>query len=335
MNIKVISDKHEWDGWIRNHSVLNPFTQSWIWGDVLISEGKTVERLAIVNGEETVAQAQIVYSKILFGWQYAFCPKGPVIDTVKYAQAEAEIYKTIIAFLRKKNVVFFRCEPSSAIANIGMRAVRTVDINPPATLILNLNKPADQLRAGMHPKTRYNIALAQKKHVTVKQGKDFGIFWQLMNKTGRRDNFSLHHKTHYEKVLAAPEVFQLTAFINETPVACAVFIGFGNTFTYLYGASDYEYRNVMAPYLLQWEGMEMGNDYGSAWYDFFGVAPSLSEPSKSSEYNYDPKHQYAGVTRFKLGFGGEPHQDPGTFDVVVQKYRYAVYMLMRTVRRWM
>jgi lipid II:glycine glycyltransferase (peptidoglycan interpeptide bridge formation enzyme) len=109
-----------------------------------------------------------------------------------------------------------------------------------------------------------------------------------------------------------------------------VFIGFGNTFTYLYGASDYEFRNLMAPYLLQWEGMEIGNDFGSTWYDFFGVAPRINE---GQEYVYDLKHQYAGVTRFKLGFGGVAHQDPGTYDVVVRPFKYVIYQFVRKLRR--
>lgn len=89
----------------------------------------------------------------------------------------------------------------------------------------------------------------------------------------------------------------------------------------------------MAPYLLQWEGMEIGNDFGSKWYDFFGVAPRLSAQSQDSEYNYDPKHQYAGVTRFKLGFGGVAHQDPGTYDMIIRPCTYRLYQLARSFRR--
>jgi lipid II:glycine glycyltransferase (peptidoglycan interpeptide bridge formation enzyme) len=330
MEIKIIKNKEEWNGWIFTHASSHHFTQSWLWGDILIAEGKIVDRLAVVEKERVVAQAQVVYSSIFFGWQYAFCPKGPVVGTLEDKNLELKVYETLVRFLNRKNIIFFRCEPSLEIKHRGINSVRTIDSNPSATLLLNLNKTGDQLRAQMHPKTRYNISLAQKKDLKISQEKNIEVFWHLMNKTGSRDNFSLHHKAHYEKVLTAPDVFQLTAYYGKTPVACAVFIGFGNTFTYLYGASDYEFRNLMAPYLLQWEGMEIGNDFGSTWYDFFGVAPRINE---GQEYVYDLKHQYAGVTRFKLGFGGVAHQDPGTYDVVVRPFKYVIYQFVRKLRR--
>ncbi len=335
MQITVIKNQNEWDSWFLQKPEPHSFAQSWAWGDILISEGKKVERLAIIENELVIAQAQVVYSPIFFGWQYAFCPKGPVVDSLRSEDEKIQIYKIIKKYLKNKNCIFFRIEPGVLpVMPHSFFFKKTIDINPSTTLLLNLNQTAAQLRGNMHPKTRYNIALAEKKNIKIVQEKNLEVFWMLMNKTGSRDKFSLHHKKHYEKILAAESIFQLTAYYNSVPVACAVFIGFGNTFTYLYGASDYEYRNLMAPYLLQWEGMELGNDFGSKWYDFFGVAPRvLSASSTSTDYIYDDKHQYAGVTRFKLGFGGIPYEAPGTFDLVSDKTKYKIYTLLRWLRR--
>jgi peptidoglycan pentaglycine glycine transferase (the first glycine) len=358
MEIKVIKNREQWDGWFLARSEPHSFTQSWAWGDILIAEGKRIERLAVIEGDMVLAQAQVVYTPIFFGWQYAFCPKGPVLDESRIKNYELRIYETVINYFKKQNVLFFRVEPRFKIQNSKFEINRSIDISPPATLLLDLNKSADQLLAGMHPKTRYNISLAKKKNMKISLEKNLDVFWNLMNKTGSRDKFGLHHKGHYAAVLASKAVSQLTAYHDAVPVACAVFIGFGNTFTYLYGASDYAYRNLMAPYLLQWEGMEIGNDFGSKWYDFFGVAPrqqsassaviptkeeSLSDQNENGQrsfakaqddsYEYDSKHQYAGVTRFKVGFGGVPYEDPGTFDVVISKYKYDLYKLLRRLRR--
>jgi lipid II:glycine glycyltransferase (peptidoglycan interpeptide bridge formation enzyme) len=84
-------------------------------------------------------------------------------------------------------------------------------------------------------------------------------------------------------------------------------------------------------YLLQWEGIRLGKKLGYTHYDFFGIAPACK--GERGEYVYDEKHQYAGVTRFKLGFGGEVVEHPGTFDLILQPMKYKVYQLFRTLRR--
>ncbi len=333
MQIKPVYNQEQWDGWLKINTQHNNFTQSWAWGDVLLAEGKSVERLAVVEGDRVLAQAQVVYSKIIFGWQYAFCPQGPVVAENRIQNIEYRVYETIINCLKNKNCIFFRVEPA-AKSDAFFEARKTIDINPPATLILDLTKSAEELLAGMHQKTRYNIHLAEKKGLQINQEKNLEVFWNLMNKTGSRDKFSLHSKSHYEKVLQSPIVFQLTAYSGNTPIAVAVFAKFGNTFTYLYGASDYAHRDLMAPYLLQWEGIKIGKNSGCRWYDFFGVAPRLrSATPGQAGYEYDPRHQYAGVTRFKLGFGGAPQQSVGTFDVVIDKNKYIFYNFLRKLRR--
>ncbi len=325
MKILNIANQDQWDGWLKNNSQHNPFTQSWAWGDILLAEGKKVERLAVVDGEKVLAQAQVVYSDLPLGWQYAFCPKGPVFEKSEIRNPKSEIYGCFLDYLKNKNCIFFRVEPENIqypISNIK----KSVDINPSATLILNLEKKEEELLAGMHQKTRYNIHLAEKKELKISSEKNLEVFWLLMNQTGARDKFKLHAKNHYSRVLNSPLIFQLAAYFNNTPVATAVFAKFGNMFTYLYGASDYAHRDLMATYLLQWEGMKMGKSSGCQWYDFFGVAPL-------TDGNYDQRHQYAGVTRFKLGFGGMPHQAPGTFDLVIDYKKYQIYNLLRKIRR--
>jgi len=315
MKILNIVNQEQWDSWLKNNSQHNPFTQSWAWGDILLAEGKKLERLAVVEGDMVLAQAQIVYSNLPFGWQYAFCPQGPAIN-LRFKNEDLRIYETITNYVKNKNCIFFRIEPDLINLNSKILILKSPDINPPATLILDLKKSEEELLAGMHQKTRYNIHLAEKKsaggRIKIKDEKNLEVFWSLMNQTGARDKFKLHDKSHYQQVLNSPLIFQLTAYLNNTPVATAVFAKFGNTFTYLYGASDYAHRDLMAPYLLQWEGIKMGKSSGCRWYDFFGVAPV-------TDGNYNLQHQYAGVTRFKLGFGGAPFQAPGTFDLVIEK----------------
>lgn len=343
MKILNIDNQERWDDWLKNNSRRNCFTQSWEWGNILSAEGKKVEQLAVVEGEKILAQAQVVYSALPFGWQYATCPKGPVVDEVRMMNDEVRIYEMITNYLKNKNCIFFRIEPVSIIHDSKFIIQKSIDINPSATLILDLKKPEEELLSGMHQKTRYNIHLAEKKKLDIKNIKNIEILFSLMQKTGKRDGFNLHAKKHYASILNSKDSYQLTVFLPITsisniqyPIATAVFFNFGNTLTYLYGASDYAHRDLMAPYLLQWEGIKMGKSFGCEWYDFFGVAPkklTINNEQLTTEYNYDLHHQYAGVTRFKLGFGGTPIQAPGTFDVIIDKNKFMLYNFLRKLRR--
>lgn len=326
MQIRVVENRGQWG---QNM----PFSQSWEWGEILISEGKKVERLEVEENGVVLARAQVVYTRLPFDWQYAFCPKGPIFCHSEQSEESLnETFKTLAEYLKSKNCVFFRVESEQ----IPDKAIKTIDITPRATSILDLGKSEGELLANMHQKTRYNINLAAKKDLKVVSEKNSEIFIKLEKDTAKRDNFKIHPEEHYKKVINSEFAHQLTAFCENTPVASAVFAGFGDTFTYLYGASDYSHRELMAPYLLQWEGIKMGKRLGYKFYDFFGIAPIINpSPIRGGVGGgvYDTHHQYAGVTRFKAGFGGAVSEAPGTFDLIIDKKKYRIYGWLRRLRR--
>lgn len=328
------------NSWLKENASRAPFCQSFEWEEILSREGKQVERLTVFDGDEPVAMALVEYHRLPFGWKYAFCPKGPVISS-RFQVPGSKLFKALTDYLKIKKCIFFRFEPQSDYElGTGNRELHKIhDFNPRATMILDLRHLPEELLMKMHPKTRYNINLAQKKGLRVSDAKDADIFMTLMKETGKRDKFRLHETKHYHEIIFSPLTQQLTVSYGPRPIATAVFAGFGDTFTYVFGASDYDHRSLMAPYLIQWEGIKMGQRFGYRYYDFFGVAPKISTQSvvhssqNENGYQYDARHQYAGVTRFKQGFGGEYHEDPGTFDLIISGWRYKVYGWMRALRR--
>ena len=344
LRIIQVENREQWDGWLINSYDHTSFAQSWEWGGILAKENKIVERLAVIDGEKILAQAQVIYTPLPFGWKYAFCPKGPIVNRQFSLLNFQSVYNALSEYLKSKGCIFFRIEPRrvssiSLSSGSSKKTKKVIDINPPATLLLDLTQTEDQILQMMHPKTRYNIRLAQKKDVIAKNIKDWGTFWRLMKTTGGRGNFRLHSESHYRNIFESPFTHQIVSYYNEVPLATAIFIHLGNTLTYLYGASDNRDRNVMASYLLQWEAARLGKSVGCKYYDFFGVAPRKHLMSDqdglimNEAYFYDPNHQYAGVTRFKLGFGGLPHEDPGTWDLIIDKKKYRIYEVMRKIRR--
>jgi len=229
---------------------------------------------------------------------------------------------------KKLGVIFLRFEPRSQVTNDKRQTpndkfqiLKTIDVQPSKSIILDLEKSEEEILGAMHPKTRYNIKLAEKKGVKiVKVGIDrFDEFWNLMDQTVERDGFRLHDADYYRKMLSQGGSLLSLYFAeqNGKVLAANIIAKFGDMATYVHGASSNQDRNLMAPYLLQWEIMREAKKAGFKSYDLYGI----------------DEEKWPGVTRFKLGFGGEEIIYPGTFDLVFNQIKYKIYKTLRAVRR--
>uniref|UniRef100_A0A7C4M2I0 Peptidoglycan bridge formation glycyltransferase FemA/FemB family protein n=1 Tax=candidate division CPR3 bacterium TaxID=2268181 RepID=A0A7C4M2I0_UNCC3 len=258
------------------------------------------------------------------GKSYLYCPRGPEELTEDFVKAAHKL-------ARKERSIFIRVEPLNHI-NIKTHKhtiKKTININPANTLILDLTKSEETLLSAMKQKTRYNINLAKKKGVDVEISSGVvsaRTFFEIMKETSSRDNFNPHSLKHYEDLtnfFGPKKMLKVyLAKIGGKYIAANIIFYYKNTATYLHGASSNEYRNVMAPYLLQWQAILDAKKEGFKYYDFWGIAPDDS-----------PGHPWAGVTRFKKGFGGEQMDYPGTYDLVISKYWYFIYKVVRFLNR--
>lgn len=326
--LKVIDNKNEWDRLLARF--VASFLHSWEWGYVLVISGQKIERILIENNGASLL-ALLVFKKLPFDKSFVFIPTGPLVAGDEVGNEKN--WQELISYVKEKGNIFLKIEPNSIgqLPNFVKRLSKTVkDVNPMATMVLEPSKPVTEILQSFHQKTRYNINLAEKKDLVVKWEKNFSVFWELMKKTGSRDGFALHPGKNYQAAISSPVTRQVTIYSGNIPVATGCFWIFKDTCYYLYGASDHDHRQLMAPYLVQWEAIKMAKGSGCKYYDFFGVAPRIN--SGSEEYDYDQKHRYAGVTRFKLGFNGIVKETPGTFDLPLNRFWYCVYYLSRRIR---
>ncbi len=174
------------------------------------------------------------------------------------------------------------------------------------------DKTEEELLAGFHSKTRYNLRLSARKGVTVQVcGKDMlPAFARLMEETGSRDGFITRPLAYFETMMDAlgNKCRLYMAFWQEQPIAGTLAIHYGNKVWYLYGASSNQHRNVMPNYQLQWEMIRWALETGSEIYDFRGVSGDLT-----------PENPLYGLYLFKKGFGGELVEFCGEFEMVYNK----------------
>lgn len=316
------------------------FLQSWDWGEFQRAVGHGVWRLGVFNRTEIghdqlLASAQIIQHKLPLKKSYLYCARGPVFDeklTDKQKQEALELIlskaRDIIIATSQTEEIFFRFEPTIAIHDTRYMLHDTRPIQPANTLILDLTQSIEQLLANMHPKTRYNIKVAEKHSITIQEEIDFDQVWPLFLQTSKRDKFGIHSKNYYQKMLAdIPWIKLWTAIYQNQIVAAAIIGSFGDTATYIHGASDYNFRQLMAPYLLHWTVIQTAKKQNFKCYDFYGIAPATNlQPQTSNR-----KHPWSGITRFKLGFGGQIKNYPGAFDFIYEAGWYKMYKTLRII----
>lgn len=341
MELFYFTKKEELDAFVKGTADARgaEFLQSWPWGELLKAEKAEVLRIGAreegaKNSEQgnILAAATIIKNPLPGGYSYWYAPRGIIFKSGLSEEERMKAGDFFFSEIRKidKRAIFFRIEPKDKTASRRFKIEKTLDLQPKQTLILDLALDEDGLLKAMHQKTRYNINLATKKGIEIKEGniEDFPEFWRLMNLTGARDDFRLHSAEHYRNLLGGQAVSAnekgssrfirlFFAVYEGKNIAAGLFCFWGDKTTYMHGASDNEFRNVMAPYLLQWSMIKQAKEAGYRYYDFYGI---------------DEK-KWPGVTRFKLGFGGRIEDYPGTYDVVFSPILYGFYELVRKLRR--
>jgi peptidoglycan pentaglycine glycine transferase (the first glycine) len=324
MNFEIFRENAEiWDTWLLEHNC-EEFLQSYNWGEFQSHEGKEVLRICgLENGKKTL-QIQGFVHTLPLGMKYLYIPHN-----IQLGKNTEEF----LNFVKAQDFLFARFEPIDEIVETKLKKVKTHHRQYQYTSVINLMQSDDELLKSFHEKTRYNIRLATKKGVVIKQEKNIDIFWPLLQETYIRDGIKSHSEKYYRDFIALRECTQLTAYFEDIPVASVLLYMFGRTCVYVHGASGNVYRNVMAPYLIQWESLQYARDKSCAYYDLGGVAKPLKLDDLNAEtfftYSWDKNDKLSGVTRFKAGFDGTIKHYADAYDVVFRSTKYFLYQIAR------
>lgn len=305
------------------------FLQSSSWAEILQSESQSVQAFAYCQKEAPRALILASRKKIALLGNYYYSPKGPLFKEDAGKEEVSAFFQALSDTLKNEKSVFLRFEPDSLLLEkmqkdlqLAHCLVKVGNVQPAQTRCLNLDKSEVDLLADMHPKTRYNIRLAQRKGLTVREGglNDFDDFWRLMSTTSQRDKFRLHSPSHYRRLLTDNDFIKLLLVEYQGEVlAVGLFSFFAGLATYMHGASSNSDRNLMAPYLLQWQAIILARAQSCRLYDFYGI----------------DERRWPGVTRFKAGFGGYVLTFPGTYDLVIAPNRYRCYQMLKKLKSFL
>ncbi|MAG59375.1 peptidoglycan bridge formation protein FemAB [Candidatus Woesebacteria bacterium] len=307
------SDKSSFD-----HLVDHPI-QSWQWGSFREKTGiKVIRAGTFDNGKMTEGYQITIHTIPYTNFKIGAFFKGPEPTT--------QMLTALKNFGKEEGLILIRMEPNVLDSSEGKNllrqngAVSGRSSFTKETFLIDLTKSEEELLKNMHSKTRYNIRVAERHGVEVAENnsdKAFEEHLKLMMETTKRQGFYAHSERYHRlmwEVLAPSGIAHLlqAKYKEKILVSWIVFV-WGNTLYYPYGASSGEDRNVMAAYGMMWEAIKFGKQLGLSKFDLWG------------------KEEGKGFTKFKEGFGPQPVEFIGTWDLPISPILYPLYRITEKI----
>ncbi|MBL8089728.1 MAG: peptidoglycan bridge formation glycyltransferase FemA/FemB family protein [Anaerolineales bacterium] len=271
-----------------------------------------------------------------------YAPKGPLLDWSNESLRK-RVFDDLQSFAKRQGAIFLKIDPDIVLGrgvDLGnsnqaipseMKRRGWVEskeqIQFKNTVIVDLSESEESILMRMKQKTRYNIRLAEKKGVSIREGKleDLENLYRMYAETSVRDGFVIRDENYYMTVWRSfmsqvegqrsePSAIPLIAEVDNEPVAAIFLFMFAGRAYYVYGMSRNAHREKMPTYLLQWEAMKVAKANGCLTYDLWG-APDV----------FDESDSMWGVYRFKEGLGGEVLRTLGAYDFAPNKILYKLY----------
>ena len=334
-------DAATWDSFVRavpNGHVL----QTTAWAQLKGRFGWEAGYAIVQDANRIQAGAQVLFRPLPLDLGcVAYVPKGPLLNWANDTLTGA-LVGALHRLCRRQRAIFLKIEPDEEDDPVLVQRLQAwgfrpspQTVQPRRTILIDLTPAPDDILAQMKSKTRYNIRLAERKGVTVREGTehDLDAFYRLMLITAERDRFGVHSRAYYETAyrLFVPQGIGrlLLAEYDGELIAGVMVFAWGNKAWYMYGASSDTHRDRMPNYLLQWKAMLWARAQGCHTYDLWGI-PDENEETLEAQF-LQRQDRLWGVYRFKRGFGGRMVRYVGTWDYA---YRPVLYRLYCRVLAW-
>ena len=316
----------EWDAFVAS-TPEGRHTQSSLWAQVKAFVGWKAVRVIVTERNGMVGGAQILLRRLPVGGYAAYIPRGPVL-----ARDDPTLAELLVSELRRfasaAGVQYLAARPpihyealADQLDHSGFRpSLIEIDVEPVATVLVDLTVDPDEMLARMATKTRYNIRLGLRKGIVIREGgeADLTSFYHLLLKTGERQAFSTNALDYHVEVWRAFSPHgHMKLFLAEVDgeiVSGLLAIPFGDRVIYWRGAWSGHHGNLHPNEAMQWTAMMWAKSHEYRYYDLEGIDQKIGEAIVRGEPL--PKGRIHPLTSYKLGFGGQVVLLPGLYDYV-------------------
>lgn len=301
---------------------------------------------------------------------YLFVPYGPSLKTgdaknndlknteMDITTAEKSLQKALESLkklAKRERCFFIRLEPTvplEAKIMTNYACVKSTDIDPAHTWLLDLSPTEPELHKNFTQGTRTCVNQFPKKGLTVEVSHDpadIRYLTSLQHKLAKQKNITAYSETHLKNELSQP--FASLYLVRYNPdtdqtlknpdpsapmsskprpkknsiIAASLFFDDlkNSTRFYMQSAADMNYKYLPATHGMLAAAIFDAKQKGQKFFDFWGIAPD----------NAPQSHPWAGFTKFKKSFGGFAKNYAGTYDLPLNKTKYTLYKKIRTINR--
>ncbi|MDR3616920.1 MAG: peptidoglycan bridge formation glycyltransferase FemA/FemB family protein [Candidatus Obscuribacterales bacterium] len=292
------------------------FMQSLNWAKFKKHQGYRIIAIGLFQNDTLIGGALGYLPEKTNGQGIICIPEGPILQW-QDEQIASEGLRLIEQAMEnealKAGAMALRIEPRlNPPVDRSLRTFKRapVDLVPNETLCLDLNLSEQELLRQMHHKCRYNIGLAAKKNVVIREYRDASAlneFYPALLEAAQRDDFFAEPRSFFDGLcdLLCPSGMAriFIASHEEDILGGLLLLTFGKRATFLYGGITNTKRQLMAGYALQWRAIQAAKALNCDTYDFYGY----------TEFD-DENHDYARFSRFKRQFGGKMEKFIGAHD---------------------
>jgi lipid II:glycine glycyltransferase (peptidoglycan interpeptide bridge formation enzyme) len=246
---------------------------------------------------------------------------------IKGITPTSEMLEKLKVIGKEKNLIFIKMEPNVQKEDVLISLMKSKGVVPgktlftPTTFWIDLTPSEEDLMKSFSSKTRYNIRVAERNGVVVKEDNSdtaFEKYLELTKETVRRQGFFAHtekyHRLMWSILKKAGIAHLFVANYQKQIITTWILFKWGKFLYYPYGASTETHKNVMANNLMMWEAIKFGKRMGLSTFDLWG------------------REQGKGFTKFKEGYNPKVIEFLGTWDLVINKPLYTFYKIAEKIR---
>lgn len=272
--------------------------QSYAYGEMAKRLNVTLKRAVIFCDAQPVALVQATQKRVFRLFKLSLAMRGPVWLKPLSTDRKQHILRALKA--SHKGRLLLMPEETDGFAVKGLRRV----ITGYNTVVIDLRQSEEVLLAAQQGKWRNRLRAAQKSPLRIDKigQKTENYRWLLDQEVeqSRRKGYAALSPLLvpvYQLQAGKDGVLGVQAWLQNSRVAGMLFLLHGKTATYHIGWSDDAGKKHNAHNALLWEAMLQLKAAGIEWLDLGGVNDRDGE----------------GLTRFKLGTGGEVRTLCGTY----------------------